>query len=729
MSIEEYDKTWLIVKKPDADNTAAIQAANVPSIDVQDADAPTQPKASDAKQDSLTVSQQPTVNNGIALPDGGQDDDDDDPDPLEDETIIKIMDVTQMESASGQTVVTKTRRFKKPKNKKDRFRDYAGVLRRSLDEKGNLISVKLEVKSPFLKRAMKEILKAEQRINLDAETIIISMPYESLFYNRHAVKAYRATLTEPSEMEQMDLLIEFIETNLESTMQEYDRNIPNGKVTRSIAWTLFPPGEIIVMNANSNTPAQCFVVKDCQRLPNGMLNIKCSCFAYNGNSFGKTAKSIAFPLPITSGSMPITSLFAFPLKHHPRYQDMEEALVKRGHRYAKIVKRAHMNYNGTALTRDPLDMEMVQVHLNERVMVDYAEFVRQNSDFAIQLETDPGVDIAEDVEYEKCWCSDPDCKKGGVKKSPVENSGKSVKGNDDERTAGTHDISITDEEAILCPGSVFGFALADKCWAELRIDNLQEIHWNDAAYSRLEMDAEYKQVIRALVEAHRKHSKPDSEEFDDIIAGKGLGLVFLLQGDPGLGKTLTAESVAEQAHKPLYAVTSGELGTTVNDMEAALKKAFRIAKGWNAILLLDEADVFLSKRSVDNLEKNAFVSVFLRLMEYYQGILFLTTNRAEDFDPAFMSRIHLILDYKPLPAERRANIWRNLSARMNKDETLGQAGMEALGREYDINGREIKNLLRTAWCLAKENSRALTLEDIHTVARISARYRGNEVAK
>lgn len=354
-------------------------------------------------------------------------------------------------------------------------------------------------------------------------------------------------------------------------------------------------------------------------------------------------------------------------------------------------------------------------------MIDYAEYVRQNPDMAVQLETDPGVDIAEDVEYEKCWCSDPDCKQGGKKKPSAEDT-RSLKTPEKGKEAEHGAVATTDDEALLCPGNVRGFALADKCWADFRIDNLEDIKWNQEAYSRLEMDDEYKHVIRALVEAHRKHSKPDSEEFDDIIAGKGLGLVFLLQGDPGLGKTLTAESVAEQASKPLYAVTSGELGTTVNDMEAALKKAFRIAKTWNAILLLDEADVFLSKRSVDNLEKNAFVSVFLRLMEYYQGILFLTTNRAEDFDPAFMSRIHLILDYKPLSPERRAKIWRNLSAKMNKDDTLNEAGIQSLGRDLDINGREIKNLLRTAWCLAKDNKRPLTMADIQTVARISSRY-------
>ncbi|KJX92715.1 hypothetical protein TI39_contig5830g00010 [Zymoseptoria brevis] len=513
------------------------------------------------------------------------------------------------------------------------------------------------------------------------------MPYEALFYNGPTFKEYRKTLSGESEIQQLDLLLEFMDTNLEKINQEYERNVPHGKVTGAIAWTLFPPEEVI-------------------RLMNGVLNVSCSRFEWNGTSFGNVSKTIAFKPPVVPGSFPITSLSAFPLRYHPQYEKLKTRLIARCHRYTKIVKRSHMCYNGTALTRDPLDLEVASVHLNERVMIDYAEFVRQDPEIAPQLETDPGVDIAEDVEYEKCWCSNPDCKVAGRKKSPTEDARSTGENAPSEKVQDPeHDaaITITDDEAFLCPGN---------------------IKWNQEAYSRLEMNDEYKHVIRALVEAHRKHPKPDSEEFDDIIAGKGLGLVFQLQGDPGLGKTLTAESVAEQASKPLYAVTSGELGTTVNTMESALKKAFRIAKTWDAILLLDEADVFLSKRSADNLEKNALVSVFLRLMECYQGIMFPTTNRAEDFDPAFMSRIHLTLDYRPLTPERRVKIWRNLSAKMAKDETLDEGGLQQLATDYDINGREIKNLLRTAWCLAKDNRRPLTMADIRAVARISSRYSG-----
>ena len=191
---------------------------------------------------------------------------------------------------------------------------------------------------------------------------------------------------------------------------------------------------------------------------------------------------------------------------------------------------------------------------------------------------------------------------------------------------------------------------------------------------------------------------------------------------PSLNTDRILESVAEQSRRPLYSVTSGELGTTVQDMENALRKAFRIAQEWDAILLLDEADVFLSKRSSDNLEKNAFVSVFLRILEYYQGILFLTTNRAEEFDQAFISRIHLVIDYYPLDVKRRNRIWRNLTEDIPKHKSLDKSGFEALASEFDINGREIKNLLRTALSLATQNGEDLSLRRIRQVANLSQRY-------
>ena len=106
--------------------------------------------------------------------------------------------------------------------------------------------------------------------------------------------------------------------------------------------------------------------------------------------------------------------------------------------------------------------------------------------------------------------------------------------------------------------------------------------------------------------------------------------------------------------------------------------------------------------------------------------MFLTTNRAEDFDPAFTSRIHLIIEFQQLDAERRSRIWKNLAAQMRKDRSLDDKGFEEVA-QYNINGREIKNMLRTAWSLAKYASEdeggevTLTLDHLRTVARIGAR--------
>ena len=157
-------------------------------------------------------------------------------------------------------------------------------------------------------------------------------------------------------------------------------------------------------------------------------------------------------------------------------------------------------------------------------MIDYKMFTRQVPASAVRLDKDPAIEIEEDSETGYC---SKDCK--------VCKREKGLLGKNEAHERDT----VDDTEALLCPGFVRGFALTDKVWAEFQIDKLTDITWNDQAYTRLEMNAEFKEVISALVNSHANHGKSVSE-FDDIIAGKGLGLVFLLQGPPGLGKTLTA---------------------------------------------------------------------------------------------------------------------------------------------------------------------------------------------
>jgi hypothetical protein len=80
-----------------------------------------------------------------------------------------------------------------------------------------------------------------------------------------------------------------------------------------------------------------------------------------------------------------------------------------------------------------------------------------------------------------------------------------------------------------------------------------------------------------------------------------------------------AESVAEFTHRPLYAVSSGELGTDASELEERLARILDVATVWKAVLLLDEADVFLEARSLHDVNRNALVSTFLRLLEVSAG--------------------------------------------------------------------------------------------------------------
>ncbi|MGO1265001.1 MAG: AAA family ATPase, partial [Brevibacterium aurantiacum] len=105
----------------------------------------------------------------------------------------------------------------------------------------------------------------------------------------------------------------------------------------------------------------------------------------------------------------------------------------------------------------------------------------------------------------------------------------------------------------------------------------------------------------------------------DIIDGKSAGNVILAKGRPGVGKTLTAEVYAEVIGKPLYSIHSGSLGITPEAVRKNLEVIFDRAKRWDAVLLLDEADVFVLERGLD-LTQNAIVAEFLRTLEYFDGL-------------------------------------------------------------------------------------------------------------
>jgi len=208
--------------------------------------------------------------------------------------------------------------------------------------------------------------------------------------------------------------------------------------------------------------------------------------------------------------------------------------------------------------------------------------------------------------------------------------------------------------------------------------------------------------------------------FDDVIQGKGKGIIMLLSGPPGVGKTLTAESVAESMHIPLYMMSAGDLGIKPHEVEQALQNILEMVAKWNAILLLDECDVFLEERTSHDLERNKLVSIFLRTLEYYEGILFLTTNRVSNMDAAFQSRIHVSMAYPNLTSSSRRQIWKNFLTLSKQESDIPDADLDDLSK-VELNGRQIKNVLKTSFLISARKRMPLKKEFIETVLAIEGR--------
>ena len=193
--------------------------------------------------------------------------------------------------------------------------------------------------------------------------------------------------------------------------------------------------------------------------------------------------------------------------------------------------------------------------------------------------------------------------------------------------------------------------------------------------------------------------------------------------------------MALTTQRPLYPITCGDLGENAEQVEDQLNRTFQNAHRWSCILLLDEADIFLSRRTKTDLKRNALVSVFLRTLEYYGGILFLTTHRVGVLDDAFKSRIRLSLYYPSLDLRQTEKIFTKQISRIKKHDKNATIDKEDIlefaaehyqnrARNRDSvgqyegwwNGRQIRNAFQTAIALASFDDTGRKMKKLHLTA-------------
>ena len=202
----------------------------------------------------------------------------------------------------------------------------------------------------------------------------------------------------------------------------------------------------------------------------------------------------------------------------------------------------------------------------------------------------------------------------------------------------------------------------------VHVASLEEYQFNTNLGDQLVLPEITKKLVGVLVNQGKV-------AFRDIIDGKGGGACILLGGPPGVGKTLTAEVFAEATKRPLLSVQAAQLGISPDEIEVHLQNVLIRGNRWNAVVLLDEAHVYIRERAGD-LSQNAIVAAFLRVLENHAATIFMTTNRLDQVDDAIASRRLARIDFALPDPQDQKQIWKILNA--NNDAGLSEEMIEQI---------------------------------------------------
>ncbi|ROV93678.1 hypothetical protein VPNG_08867 [Cytospora leucostoma] len=479
------------------------------------------------------------------------------------------------------------------------------------------------------------------------------------------------------------------------------------------------------------------------------------------------------------GEKDIRSLEIYPARFEKDLVRMKSELSERGQRFLSILRKRHLYYEGWSISFHAFDQgtRTDTEHIEGDIIIDFKEGYQTAPDMRkdnwISIVDEP-TDTPEDNEglgpETYYWEDSTRTKSCGADRDSVqirENISfhlfrafreldswlKAYAAEEPWLKAREADLSshFSEEDLVLLPQRLIAYSFRARKFFEANVDCITSVPTPKNTFRDLKIKDSHKNLVRSLVRAHfhkqQMRRSANAVNLDqDFIRGKGAGLVILLHGVPGVGKTTTAEAVALSNRKPLFALTSGDLGSTPAAVEQALKETFRLAQLWDCVLLLDEADLFLSRREVEDLERNSLVSVFLRVMEYYNGVLFLTTNRVGTIDEAFKSRIHLSIYYPPLDWKQTREIFEVNIRRLREIEAAKLGAQAELDQNNPIhhtaveiedrrilhfakkhfeshreperwNGRQIRNAFQVAYSLAQSTAHEDDTEDetdVHT---------------
>ncbi|KAI1741308.1 hypothetical protein F4680DRAFT_416366 [Xylaria scruposa] len=640
------------------------------------------------------------------------------------------------------------------------------------------IKQQMTLRSKQLIEVLQSVVSYYPSVNMRAEAIVLNSPFCVLAHHLTELEKFKNNLkaNKGSAMANQDAiigpptpqirataavkhaqitinhvekLIRFMRTNLFSNQLETEqaRHLRNPPVcTFTMMWLLYKPGTTVyVKDAAGRAGAYIIEAIKVDDTVSAVLErsrpytVVMWNLGFDGKYVSRSRKIMR--IGEFDGERPIMDLNIVPAAFVDASDEgkTRKALIQRGRKWFKMLIGAQQwHYSGQTAAWGR------QITIDTRVVIDTGSYLKRHGGrlnavgfFRVQ---DMGGDLAI-CPCENCLGRRPHPPKGfpWAKYDMINPRYTDLKlsdGHEDE-----------EHRYLLCSGFLMGFALKSRTWEFLDVEHCQPAKININAIDTLVMPGERKRMIKAIVQKYTDPmftpGRSASTWGADFIETKGEGQIFLLHGGPGVGKTYTAECISEMIGRPLLSLTCADFGTDEEQMEGRLSSWFKLAESWGAVMLLDEADVWLERRMIADLKRNTLVAVFLRCLEYYRGILFLTTNRVGTFDDAFISRIHLVIYYEDLGEPQRKHIWKQFFDKLEKerrDDIIVESRAkhfvlnDSEMRKIPWNGREIRNVFQTAVSLAeyrfhfeggKEESDKIVLDktDFEQVCQMSIEFK------
>ncbi|KAF4968296.1 hypothetical protein FSARC_4241 [Fusarium sarcochroum] len=560
------------------------------------------------------------------------------------------------------------------------------------------------INNETLKSALSSALKDKgyHYLNFNASTLEFSRPFAPLIHNWQQLSKMAIDQIGSTAQQQMSLLMEVLQDELKDVLKEFRTVKSTGYVSFNMLPLAFQPGEVIICSKPQTTAC---VFRSCRR-DGKEYKFRLYQVTWNGNQYG--LETLTEVVNGFQGTRRLAELGVRPFRSYPDQEasKLRSTLIKRGRKYEELRGMHFRMHVGLAHEYDDSNWSKQDSTCvsKEMVIVDMAGYFKLEQKRFREPKPLSSLNLMSTDESQ----SKDTINQGSQEECGHENG-------EDEAVQGS--VRLTDVQCMLTAPTVRCFALDSKVWCDMSVDDLVDIEWNSQAFDKLVLSDSEKRLMLGFVGANKNGQLKD---FDDFVDGKGKGIIILLCGPPGTGKTLTAESVSENLKRPLYRLDASDLGTTTKTLELRLKAALERCAHWDAVLLIDEADVFLEARTTHNLVQNELVAIFLRLLEYYKGVMILTTNRFPTIDPAFESRIDITLTFSDLDAASRAKVWYNFLVREDASLADDSNTIEKLA-EAPLNGCQIKSAVKTARILAASENLPLNIDHLQMVVEMRSK--------